>query len=63
MNAYKEIVGTQQTPNYLHPFTTLASSDSYEDVKKRILDLKASLEEGKPVLWRDDPLYETHQLI
>jgi len=30
---------------------------------QRILDLKASLAEGKPVLWRDDPLYETHQLI
>ena len=30
---------------------------------QRILDMKASLREGKPVLWRDDPLFETHQLI
>ena len=30
---------------------------------QRILDLPASLREGKPVLWRDDPLFETHRLI
>ncbi|MBQ6529077.1 MAG: anaerobic ribonucleoside-triphosphate reductase activating protein [Clostridia bacterium] len=30
---------------------------------QRLLDLKASLKEGKPVWWRDDPLFETHQMI
>ena len=30
---------------------------------QRLLDMPASLREGRPVLWRDDPLFETHRMI